>query len=399
MPQNNIWKNQQLKRLILAGIPADFADWLDYVAIAALLAFTWESGPWSLAWLAIAMGAPYLVVGPFAGALIDKSNLRTVLIFANLGRAITTASLIFAPNVAILLALVFARGAIDSAFTPARQATIQVLANKNQRDGVNSIVHGINQASKIAGPALGGALLVWFSPQWIFGINAVISLIATLIIWGIVIPVAKASEQLDEGGALFQVIAGFVEVKNNSKLMAGISFVAVSMFAVFLYDTFLVLLALDFGFEVSIYGLSIAAVGAGGVLGAFLVSKVTFGNNHLQIMGSASFVSGVIVAGGAACSILDVPIDPIAFLLGFFLIGICVAFVQIPYRSLLQLETAPEKMARVVAIGEAIIAIAMLSAPLLGGFLVTQFEIGIPFAVGGALMIFIGIIGAMISSK
>lgn len=99
------------------------------------------------------------------------------------------------------------------------------------------------------------------------------------------------------------------------------------------------------------------------------------------------------------CSILDVPIDPIAFLLGFFLIGICVAFVQIPYRSLLQLETAPEKMARVVAIGEAVIAIAMLSAPLLGGFLVTQFEIGIPFAVGGALMIFIGIIGAMISSK
>lgn len=106
------------------------------------------------------MGLPYLVIGPFAGALVDKSDLRTILILSNLGRAITTAALVLAPNVTVLLVLVFVRGAIDSAFTPARQSTIQALAHEKLRDGVNSIIQGINQASKIAGPALGGMLLI-----------------------------------------------------------------------------------------------------------------------------------------------------------------------------------------------------------------------------------------------
>ena len=160
MTKAGIWKNPQLRRLILAGIPADFADWLDYVAIA--------------------LGLPYLIIGPFAGALIDKSDLRIVLIASNLGRAATTAALIFAPNVVILLTLVFVRGAIDSAFTPARQTAIQTLADGEQRNSVNSIVHGINQLSKVAGPALGGLLLVWFAPQTVFTINAFISLLAAI---------------------------------------------------------------------------------------------------------------------------------------------------------------------------------------------------------------------------
>ena len=194
-------------------------------------------------------------------------------------------------------------------------------------------------------------------------------------------------------------MAGFLEVRNNSKLLMGIIFVSISMFAVFLYDTFLVLLALDFGFAISIYGLSIAAVGAGGVLGALLVAKIHFANNHLLIMGAGSIVSGIIVAAGAALSMSDSSLSSIVFLAGFFVIGICVALVQIPYRSLLQLEAPEEKMARVVAIGEAIIATAMLSAPLIGGFLVYRFDIGVPFALGGVLMIVVGITGAFVASR
>lgn len=355
--------------------------------------------PWSLAWLALALGLPYLVIGPFAGALVDKSDLRTVLILSNLGRAATTATLIFAPNVAILLAIVFVRGAIDSAFTPARQATIQALANEKQRDGVNSIVHGINQTSKIAGPALGGMLLIWFAPQWVFAFNAMISLLATLIIWGIVVPHGQSTQQSEEEGMLSSVMAGFAEVKNNPKLLMGILFVAISMFAVFLYDTFLILLALDFGFDVSIYGLSIASVGFGGLLGALLAARTNFNNRHLKFMSAGAFIAGAIIAGIALFSITNQSLSVVIFLSGFFLVGICTAFVQIPYRSLLQLEAPANKMARVVATGEAITVVAMLSAPLIGGFLVAQFEIGTPFVVGGALMVIIGLIGALMSAR
>ena len=388
-------EHKQLRRLVLAGIPADFADWLDYVAIVALLAYTWQSGPWSLALLALALGLPYLIVGPFAGALVDKVDLRLVLILSNMGRALVTASLIFAPDATILLMLVFLRGSIDSAFTPARQAAIQALAQEHQLGPVNAMVHGFNQLAKVAGPALGGLLLALLSPQWIFALNALVSLVAVAIIWNISIPAREHDPEAEEGGSLFHAFAGFQEVLANPKLLIGIMFVAVSLFAVFLYDTFIVLLALDFGFSVTVYGWSIAAVGGGGVAGALLVARIELGDSHLRLMAGGALVSGVAIAGLGLLSIFGYPLPMLVFLAVFFGVGVCTAFMQIPYRALLQREAPASKMARVVAAGEAISVIAMLSAPLLGGLLVAGFGAGYPFALGGTLLIITSIFGAL----
>ena len=388
-------EHKQLRRLIFAGIPADFADWLDYVAIVALLAYAWQSGPWSLALLALALGTPYLIVGPFAATLIDRADLRLVLILSNLGRTLVTASLIFAPDSTILLILVFLRASIDSAFTPARQAAIQALAKEHQLGPVNATIHGFNQLAKVAGPALGGLLLALLSPQWIFALNALISLVAVLIIWKISIPARKTDREAEVGGSFVRAIAGFQEVLANPKLAMGIMFVAVSLFAVFLYDTFIVLLAVDFGFSATVYGWSIAAVGGGGVAGALLVARVKLGDRHLRLMTGGALLSGVAITGLGLLSIFGYPMPMLVFLAIFFGVGLCTAFIQIPYRALLQREAPAGKMARVVAAGEAISVIAMLSAPLLGGLLVTGFGAGYPFAAGGALLVIVGIAGLL----
>ncbi len=398
MADFKLGEHKQLRRLVLAGVPADFADWLDYVAIVALLAYTWQSGPWSLALLALALGTPYLVVGPFAGALVDRADLRLVLIFSNLGRALVTASLIFAPDATILLMLVFLRASVDSAFTPARQAAIQALAQEHQLGPVNAMVHGVNQLAKVAGPALGGLLLALFSPQWIFVLNALVSLLAVLIIWNISIPARKTDRKAEGKATSLRVFAGFQEVLANPKLLTGIMFVAVSLFAVFLYDTFIVLLAVDFGFGATVYGWGIAAVGGGGVAGALLVARVELGDSHLRLMAGGALASGVAVAGLGLLSIFGYALPMLVFLAAFFGVGVCTAFMQIPYRALLQREAPASKMARVVAAGEAISVIAMLSAPLLGGLLVAGFGAGYPFVAGGGLLVAAGLAGALLRS-
>jgi len=397
MADFKLGEHKQLRRLVLAGVPADFADWLDYVAIVALLAYTWQSGPWSLALLALALGTPYLVVGPFAGALVDRADLRLVLIFSNLGRALVTASLIFAPDATILLMLVFLRASIDSAFTPARQAGIQALAQEHQLGPVNAMVHGFNQLAKVSGPALGGLLLALFSPQWIFALNA-LSLLAVLIIWNISIPVRKTDRKAEGEATSLRVFAGFQEVLANPKLLMGIMFVAVSLFAVFLYDTFIVLLAVDFGFGATVYGWSIAAVGGGGVAGALLVARVELGEGHLRFMAGGAMASGVAITGLGLLSIFGYALPMLVFLAAFFGVGVCTAFMQIPYRALLQREAPASKMARVVAAGEAISVIAMLSAPLLGGLLVAGLGAGYPFVLGGGLLIATALFAALAKS-
>lgn len=172
--------NTQLKTVLRAQIPADFADWLDFVAISALLAYTWQVDPFVFAALAACMGLPYVLIGPFAGVLTDRAETKTVMLLSNFGHGVLTASLFFAPSWSVLLVLVACRSAVDTFFTPAKQTAIQALSDERNRHQVNGLSHGINQASKIVAPAIGGILLAVTHPQNVFLINAAVSFLAML---------------------------------------------------------------------------------------------------------------------------------------------------------------------------------------------------------------------------
>ena len=68
-------------------------------------------------------------------------------------------------------------------------------------------------------------------------------------------------------------------------------------------------------------------------------------------------------------------------------------FMMVPYRAVLQRETPPDRIARVVAAGEAIMIAALMTAPFLGSVINAVAGVGAPFFVGGALLILIGIAG------
>ncbi len=91
---------RDLRRLLAAQIPADFADLLDFVAIAALLTYDWHAPPMVFAWFAVAMALPYLLIGPLAGLLVDRVDTRLALIASNLGRGAGSALLGARPELA-----------------------------------------------------------------------------------------------------------------------------------------------------------------------------------------------------------------------------------------------------------------------------------------------------------
>ncbi|WP_162265071.1 hypothetical protein [Polycladidibacter stylochi] len=77
---------KSLSRLLFGQVPADFADWVDFVAITSLLAFHWQVELEVYALLSLALGLPYLVVGPMLAKYIDKGSVGNALIFSSLGR-------------------------------------------------------------------------------------------------------------------------------------------------------------------------------------------------------------------------------------------------------------------------------------------------------------------------
>lgn len=383
------------RRLACASVPADFADWLDYAAVIALLVFAWGEGPFVLALFAFVLTLPYVAVGPLLAVYVDRTPLARVLVLSNIGRALTTLALVVAPSTAAVLGLVFLRACVDSAFGPARQAAIQASTPPEMLGTANGLHHAINQTSKIAGPAMGGLLLALIPAQAVFGINAVLSLLAAALVWGIALPVRPKPDTEAPTKFLADLFAGVAEFRRSRLLLAALVFSSVAYFAFFLYDALIALLTQEFGLGATAFGISIAASGGGGLLGAILAGRLAVRWPMATMIWAAIF-SGLVTLALALAAIVGYALPELLFYAVMALAGGSTAFMLVPYRTIVQREAPPDRIARVFAAGEAIIMAVMLSAPFIGSAIAAAYGTPVAFAAGGAMLIALGLASSLV---
>lgn len=388
-PFREILRIPAQRRLLFAAIPADFADWFDYVAVVALIAYVWGHGPVALAFLALALSLPYVLIGPFLAAWVDRAELKQVLLFSNLGRGVLTFALVLAPNVEVLLLIILVRGIVDSAFTPARQSAIQLITPEPLLMAANGLHQGINQASKIVGPAFGGLLLALMPAQGVFVVNGFLSLVAFVILLGLKLP-ARAHVGHDAEPFLARVSGGITEFGRNRLLLAVLIFASAANFIFFLYDTQIVLLTSRLGYDATAFGLTVTASGIGGVIGAFLAG-LTKPKHPLVLMALPALVSGPVTIAVALAAAWSVAVPFPLFCLAMAVMGGTTVFMLVPYRAVIQAETPPDRIARVTAAGEAAMISAMMAAPFLGSLVNAAFGVAAPFILGGVLITVLGL--------
>ncbi|MEM9787544.1 MAG: MFS transporter [Pseudomonadota bacterium] len=380
-----------LRQLLIAQVPADFADWLDFVAIGALLAYVWMVDPMVFALLAVAMGLPYLIIGPVAGVVVDRSSVKSVLILSNLGRALATAALFLAPSWPVLMVIVALRATVDTFYTPAKQAAIQALTTKDDRTRVNGLSHAINQASKIVAPALGGGLLIWFSPQHIFAINALVSVLAALLLWTLPVIFRDIDTSDAELGLRQNLSAGMDVVRSSPVVRAALIMMGAGYFAMFFYDTLIAPLTRDLGYTETILGLSLAAVGAGGVLGALALGAGPADKQPFVMIGIGSGIAALIVMMIGGFEVTGQKLSHLAFIGLFGLLGFCSAMTVVPFRTIIQNNVSSARIGRVTALSEAVNTVALLTAPFIGAAIASAFSIGASFICGGVVMLLVAI--------
>ena len=376
----------------MASLPADFADWLDYAAIVALLVYGWGHGPFVLAGFALALSLPYILVGPFVAVIVDWAPIRSVLVISYIGRAVVTLAFAFTGDAAVLLALVFLRGVIDSAFTPARQAAVQATTPAYLLGHANGLHQAINQTSKIAGPAIGGLLLAFCPAQSVFMLNSGLSLIAALI--ALTLTIVPHEPRNERGRFFIEALAGISEFGRSRRLLAALVFSAFAYFSFFLYDALIALLAEGFGFGAAAFGFSIAASGLGGLIGALVAGPIA-AKHPIATMAVAAIASGLATATLATAAMAGWQLHLATFLLVLTLMGGATAFMLVPYRTIVQAETPHDRIGRVFAAGEAVITLIMLSAPLIGSAIAARWGAPAAFLVGGCLLVLLGVTTAV----
>ena len=122
---------------------------------------------------------PTLVLTPFAGVIVERSNRRRILVITQVlsllqSVALATLTLSGVITVVQVLVLQFLQGVINAFDTPARQALVVEMV-EDRRDLSNAIALNSTMVngSRVIGPSIGGAVIAAAGEGWCFALDAI----------------------------------------------------------------------------------------------------------------------------------------------------------------------------------------------------------------------------------
>jgi MFS family permease len=179
----------EFRRLLELRAVSQFGDGLFQAGLAGAILFNPEraAGPWAVAGSFAVLYLPYSLLGPFAGALLDRWDRRLVMIGANLGRLLlvllTGVLLAFgAGDVPVLFAALIVNG-FTRFVSSGLSASLPDVVPSTKVVTMNSVATAIGSAAAFFGANF------MLLPRWLFGAS---DAGASVVIFSVVVPVALA---------------------------------------------------------------------------------------------------------------------------------------------------------------------------------------------------------------
>src|SRR3989344_1241398 len=157
-------KNTNFIKLWLSQMFSQFTiNIMNFYVLTRVFALTESSLAVSFMWLAGAI--PALLLGPFAGSIVDNFSRRTIMTVTNILQAgVIFCALFVSEKVFLLYAVVFFYWLLDQFYFPSQQASTPRLVPAEYLTAANGLFLLTQQASVFVGFGLGGILLTIFGP-------------------------------------------------------------------------------------------------------------------------------------------------------------------------------------------------------------------------------------------
>ncbi len=305
---------------------------------------------------------PVLLLGPYGGVIADRVDKRRLMIALQTLMGVQAAVLAVLSLLHIvtfldvcLLAVVL--GLNNSFENPSRQAFVLEMVGKDNLRNAVSLNSTMNNVARAVGPAVAGVIIAAFGEGWCFALNAAsfIAVVASLVAMDRTslhpsVPTARAKGQLREG---FRYVARTPGLAIPLVMMA-----LVGMLAYEFQVTLPVLAATVFHGSSAKYGVLMAAMGIGAVIGGLWTAAR--GKTGVRAMIRAALLFGTFMTFAALSPVFAVALIALA-LVGFA----SVSFLSMA-NSTLQLSTDPQMRGRVMALW----AVAFMGSTPIGGPLI-----------------------------
>jgi len=377
-----------MRRLWIAQFVSVMGDFLALFAILSVASFRLHANPEQMTLISLFYMLPMAVIGPVAGVFVDRWNVKTTMIASDLIRSVLAFSLVFASNLYLLYALLFAISFVSTFFSPAQSVTVRTIVPMAGLLNANALMMQAFLATRILSPALAGFLVGLFGPNVCFYYDALSFLISAFMLSGISIQrtVAEASKgvravirDLGSGlGFLFHSpVLGFVI------LAMGAGFFVLSCFA-----PLIAIYVRDFLHSGSTtFGLVSALIGVGMLIGTMMLRK--FG---MKIASEKMVLIGLVLLGVSVLLMAYVSLVWTTAL-GSFGLGFGVAFIITPAQVLMQGKTPPEMLGRVSSSFMSVIAMAQMLGLVISGSAAEQIGLRALFYACAALLGLLALVG------
>lgn len=356
-------------RLLFGGqVVSDLGDWLDFLALIALIVARWNLGPSALAALSAAVALPFAVIAPLSGVWADRLPRKTLMVAADLGRALVVFGLVF--------------------------ATIAAVVPHDDLLAANSLSQLSFQLSKILGPVLGGILVAAVDPRSAFMVNAVTFLVSAAFIIQLptIAPAAQTKEETAAQAPRFwrEFREGLSSLIHRRSLCMAVASNSAAMCIIFTFDSLGVLALRELGIE-ALFGLTVGSIGLGTAAGAIAIGQWGKRIHPFVTMGAGQIGGGLVIALLGVAVTLHAR-GTGAWVMVYLLIGLAAAAVFVPYGYVVQVETPPEVLGRVFATAGGIQNAVLLMAPPLGAVLAERWGIGFVFTAAGIALALLGLV-------
>lgn len=306
---------------------------------------------------------PLLVLGLWAGAVVDRLNRRRLIIVTQTIQAVLAAtlavlSLTGTVELWMVYALALALGIVNAFDTPARQAFVGEMVQPENYVNAQALSSTIHNVGRLVGPALAGILIATTDVGVAFAVNAV-SFVGVLI--GLLrIDVTSLRPVTVPTSGKGAARAGLRYVLASPELRATLLLIGVIALFGQNFRVVLPLLAQDtFSGGAEVYGYLTAALGLGAVVGALFSASRETATSWGLLLSCLAF--GVINLVAALAPTLT------AAYLAMVVVGFANIIVNTLGRTVLQLGTDVSMHGRVLALhGLVFLGSTPFGGPLLG---------------------------------
>jgi MFS family permease len=274
--RGGLWRQRDFGLFWTGETTSEAGSAVTFVALPLVAVESLHAGTFAVTVLTAATWLPWLVIGVPAGAWVDRLPARPVMLTCDVISLAAFASVPFAAwsgvlSVAQLIAVALLAGAASVLFTTAYQVLLPGIVDEADLTEGNAKLEGSRSAAQIGGPGLGGALAQLAGPATGLLADAASFAVSFACLAALRSPRDhRQATTVRSGTCLTQdALRGLRFVRTDPYLRAQAAFAAAANLTLTGVDSLIVVfLTRTIRLPGAVVGLTVAAFGIGGVLGA-----------------------------------------------------------------------------------------------------------------------------------